>query len=468
MSVKKTSQPAIRTASSAARLLVVDDDPGLLRLLTLRLEDEGYTVLTATNGQDAMQVLAADSIDLVISDLRMDEMDGIELFDQVQHYYPGLPVIILTAQGSIPDAVAATQKGVFSFLTKPVDKLELKNQIDRALSLSQRSQPQLEAADWRAHILYRSDVMERLLGTAGQVADADVSVLISGQSGCGKELLAQAVHGASHRRDQPFIAINCSALPEALLESELFGHVKGAFTGAVSDHVGLFRAADGGTLFLDEIGDMPQALQVKLLRVLQERQVRPVGSTRSYDVDVRIISATHRDLDKAMAEQEFRQDLYYRLNVVNLKVPTLAERVEDIPLLANHFLRQSPRGRSGQVTSFAPDAMSLLCSAPWPGNVRQLENVVQQTVALSTVPVIADTLVAQALASESGYLPSFKEARDQFERDYLVKVMRMTEGNVARAAKLAQRNRTDFYKLLQRHGLKAELFQEQDSEPSAE
>ncbi len=445
-------------SETPSRLLVVDDDPSLMRLLVLRLEAEQYQVVTATNGQEALQVLRSREVDLVISDLRMDEMDGMELFEQVQHYFPGLPVIILTAQGSIPEAVAATQKGVFGFLTKPIDKKELLTQISQALSLSRGGGQSRANGEWREHILSRSELMERLLATARQVADSDVSVLISGSSGSGKELLAQAIHRASDRNGKSFVAINCSALPEPLLESELFGHVKGAFTGAVSDHQGLFRASHQGTLFLDEIGDMPLSLQVKLLRVLQERQVRPVGSTRSFPVDVRIISATHRNLDKEMADGQFRQDLYYRLNVVNLKLPDLDEREEDIPLLASHFLRGTSKGESGQVTAFSPDAINLLIGASWPGNVRQLENVVQQTAALSTTRVIPANLVRQALAEESGYLPSFNEARHQFERDYLMKVMRLTEGNVSRAAGLAQRNRTDFYKLLQRHDLKAEQF----------
>jgi len=440
------------------KLLLVDDDPSLMRLLVLRLEAEGYLLSTASNGQEALQVLRSEDIDLIISDLRMDEMDGIELFEQVQHYYPGLPVIILTAQGSIPEAVAATQKGVFGFLTKPFDKKELLAQITLALSQFRGSRQSKTNKEWRQHILSRSEIMERLLTTAKQVADSDVSVLISGASGSGKELLAQAIHQASDRLGKAFVAINCSALPEPLLESELFGHVKGAFTGAVSEHKGLFRAADQGTLFLDEIGDMPLTLQVKLLRVLQERQVRPVGSTRSYPVDVRLISATHRDLDKEMAEGSFRQDLYYRLNVVNLKLPDLDSRAEDIPLLANHFLSQTNKGSSGKVSGFSPDAVHLLIGASWPGNVRQLENVVQQTSALSTTRVIPASLVRQALTEESGMLPSFNDARHQFERDYLVKVMRLTEGNVSQASRLAQRNRTDFYKLLQRHGLKSEQF----------
>lgn len=436
------------------RILLVDDDPSLIRLLSIRLETEGYQVLTANSGEQAQQVLAAESVDLVISDLRMEGIDGLELFERIQHFYPGLAVIILTAQGTIAEAVAATQRGVFGFLTKPIDKTQLMQQITAAIGTSQ-SNNQSSNAGWRSAIFSRSEVMERVLATAQQVASSDVSVLITGSSGSGKELLANAIHKASSRAKEPFIAINCSALPEALLESELFGHVKGAFTGAVAEHQGLFRAANKGTLFLDEIGDMPLPLQVKLLRVLQERQVRPVGSTKSFEVDVRIISATHQDLANDMKDGRFRQDLFYRLNVINLKLPDLAERREDIPVLVQHFLQQfNPKGNK----RFAPESMDLLSGASWPGNVRQLENVVQQTLALSTSRVISANLVQQALDEESGFLPSYNDAKLQFERDYLVKVMRLTEGSVSRAAKLAQRNRTDFYKLLQRHGLKADNF----------
>tara|TARA_R110002167_G_scaffold41229_5_gene126000 strand:+ start:561 stop:1913 length:1353 start_codon:yes stop_codon:yes gene_type:complete len=441
-----------------SRLLVVDDDPSLLRLLVLRLEAAGYQLATATQGQEALQVLRSREIDLVITDLRMDTMGGMELFEQIQHYHPGLPVIILTAQGSISEAIEATQQGVFGFLTKPIDKVALLGQIEKGLNLSRGNAPSRAKGAWREAILSRSELMERLLAQALQLADSNISVLISGSSGSGKELLAQAIHRASNRADKPFVAINCSALPEPLLESELFGHVKGAFTGAVSEHLGLFRAAHQGTLFLDEIGDMPLALQVKLLRVLQERQVRPVGGTQSVTVDVRVISASHRDLEKEMVSGLFRQDLYYRLNVVNLRLPDLRERAEDIPLLANYFLRQTSKWASGQVTSLSPDAVDRLVNASWPGNVRQLENVIQQTAALSTTRMIPAALVRQALAQESGFLPSLNAARHQFECDYLVKVMRLSEGNVTKAAELAQRNRTDFYKLLQRHELKVEQF----------
>lgn len=445
------------TARKPANLLLVDDDPSLLKLLGMRLTSEGFHVTTAESGQEALRLLAREKIDLVISDLRMDEMDGMALFAEIQKYQPGMPVIILTAHGSIPDAVAATQQGVFSFLTKPVDRDALYKAIDEALSLSS-----IPAGDdsWREDFVTRSPIMLRLLEQAKMVAQSDVSVLINGQSGTGKEVLAQAIHAASPRAKKAFIAINCGALPEQLLESELFGHAKGAFTGAVSSREGLFQAAEGGTLFLDEIGDMPLSLQVKLLRVLQERKVRPLGSNRDLDIDVRIISATHRDLPKAMVKNEFREDLYYRLNVVNLKIPALNERAEDIPLLANHLLRASALRHKPFVRSFSSDAMKRLMTASWPGNVRQLVNVIEQCVALTTAPVISEALVEQALEGENTALPTFVEARNQFELHYLRKLLQITKGNVTQAACMAGRNRTEFYKLLSRHELDANDFKE--------
>ncbi|MFK57279.1 two-component system response regulator GlrR [Salmonella enterica] len=439
-----------------AHLLLVDDDPGLLKLLGMRLASEGYSVVTAESGQEGLRILNREKVDLVISDLRMDEMDGIQLFTEIQKVQPGMPVIILTAHGSIPDAVAATQKGVFSFLTKPIDKDALYKAIDEAL---EQTAPATDDS-WRKPIVTRSPLMLRLLEQAHMVAQSDVSVLINGQSGTGKEIFAQAIHNASSRSNKPFVAINCGALPEQLLESELFGHARGAFTGAVSNREGLFQAAEGGTLFLDEIGDMPAPLQVKLLRVLQERKVRPLGSNRDIDIDVRIISATHRDLPKAMARGEFREDLYYRLNVVSLKIPALAERTEDIPLLANHLLRQSAQRHKPFVRAFSTDAMKRLMTASWPGNVRQLVNVIEQCVALTSSPVISDALVEQALEGENTALPTFAEARNQFELNYLRKLLQITKGNVTHAARMAGRNRTEFYKLLSRHELDANDFKE--------
>jgi two-component system response regulator GlrR len=293
--------------------------------------------------------------------------------------------------------------------------------------------------------------MEELLEQARRVAATGTSVLIRGDSGTGKELLARAIHRASPRRDGPFIAINCGAMPEGLLESELMGHERGAFTGAQQANTGLIRSADGGTLLLDEIGDMPLALQVKLLRVLQERRVRPVGGTRDFSVDVRILSATHRDLGDAIAAGSFREDLFYRLNVIDLRIPPLCERPEDIPLLVYRRLQALAQRDGTRAPVYAPEAMELMAAAQWPGNVRQLDNAVEQHVALAPGAVITAEQVRRSLGRDAGNFPSVAEARAAFTRDYLVRLLKLTEGNVSEAARLAQRNRSEFYKLLARH-----------------
>ncbi|MBU1620523.1 MAG: sigma 54-interacting transcriptional regulator [Gammaproteobacteria bacterium] len=446
--------------SNGARLLLVDDDPSLLRLLTLRLEGEGYQVISADCAETALVLLGKNKVDVVLSDLRMPGLDGMALFDEIAKRHAGLPVVLMTAHGSIPEAVAATQRGVFGFLTKPLNNNDLRDILAQAVH--QSHVPSKD--EWRTDIITRSKVMEQVLDQAYRVAQRDVSVLITGASGTGKEMLAKAIHKASPRAKGHFVAINCGALPEHLLESELFGHTKGAFTGAVTEHLGLFREADGGTLFLDEIGDMPMPLQVKLLRALQERQIRPVGSTKTIAIDVRVLSATHRDLKQAMQEQSFREDLYYRLNVVNLQLPTLRERAEDIPLLARHVLQQNAERHAVQVNRFSEDAMQALVTAQWPGNVRQLVNVVEQCVALTQSPVLSVALVEQALSQNRSFWPTLSEARDQFERQYLIRVLKMAEGNVTRAAELAGRNRTDFHKLLKKHELSAAQVSEQSDE----
>lgn len=435
-------------------LLLVDDDHSLLRLMTIRLEGEGFDVVTAEDGKDALKQVNAHAFDAILSDLRMPGLDGLALFEEVMSQRKDIPVILMTAHGTIQDAVAATERGVFGFLTKPVDHTELRKLLDKALSQKRES----KQSDWCDQIITRSSEMLHMLDQAHRIAQRDVSVLISGASGTGKELLANAIHKASKRADMPFVAINCGALPENLLESELFGHTKGAFTGAVHANQGLFREADGGTLFLDEIGDMPTTLQVKLLRALQEQQIRPVGSSKMVDIDVRVISATHKDLEKEMADGGFREDLYYRLNVVNLKLPTLKERAEDIPILARNLLHKSATRHQVNVSRFSDDAMQLLATSNWPGNVRQLVNVVEQCVALTQTPVIPSLLVEQALSSSSQNWPSLTEARDAFEQQYLFKLLKLTDGNVTRAAEMAGRNRTDMHKLMKKHALEAANF----------
>lgn len=446
------------------RVMVVDDDRSLQRLLSLRLEAAGLEVFAVDCAEQALAQVTVFRPDLVITDLRMAGMDGMTLFDHIRSQQPLLPVLILTAHGSIPDAVRATRNGAFGFLTKPFDGHELMEQVGKALSFYGRVDADTDAGEasddqsWREEIVSRSTLMETVLTRARRVAASDASVLILGQSGTGKELLAKAIHRASPRAHGPFVAVNCGAIPESLLESELFGHKKGAFTGAIRDHQGLFVSAHGGTIFLDEIGDMPRALQVKLLRVLQERQVRPVGATHTVDVDVRVISATHRDLEQAMSEENFREDLYFRLNVVSLKLPSLSERREDIPLLADHFREMLCRRYDKNITGFAPEAMEALVSAAWPGNIRELYNVVEQAVALSSTSIISGSLIEQAASGPtSGILP-FADARRRFEREYLTKLLQTTQGNVTQAARLAKRNRTEFYKLLHRHRLDPAYF----------
>ena len=437
-----------------ARILVVDDDPGLLRLLTIRLRAENYDVEAVENGLQAIAAATRFRPDLVISDLRMDQLDGIGLLKELQTRWPGLKVIMLTAHGTIPDAVAATQMGAFGFLTKPVEKQELLDQVNKALKISGFVDTD---QDWRADFITRSPLMEEKLAQAHMVAGTDARVLITGESGTGKELLARAIHKASPRRNRPVVVVNCSAMAENLLESELFGHVKGAFAGAATDRRGLFQAAEGGTLLLDEIGDMPMRLQVKLLRLVQENLIRPLGSNQGIGIDVRVISATRADLQQLMASGQFREDLYYRLNVVHIEMPSLNRRREDIPVLVAHFLSQIAR-ESGTRKIYAPEAVELLATSDWPGNVRQLQNVVRQNVAISQTPIIPVELVQQSLGGTHGKLPSFDEARDEFTRSYLSQILQITGGNVSQAARLAKRNRTDFYKLLGRHQLAPEDF----------
>ncbi len=418
-----------KVTSNSAKILIVDDDPSLLRLLSIRLSAAGYNVESAANAKIALGRLQNFIPQVVISDLRMEGMDGMALFEQIRIQHPNIPVVIMTAHGTIPDAINATKQGVFSFLTKPFESQELLDTVEQAIRLQpSNSEKTSETEQWRNNIISRSTVMTSLLQQAKQVATSDFSVLIHSQSGTGKELLAKAIHQASNRKNKVFTAINCAAIPEQLLESELFGHIKGAFTGAERNHQGLFQATNGGTLFLDEIGDMPLSFQVKLLRVLQEREVRPVGSTQAVKVDVRIISATHVNLTKAIKASTFREDLYYRLNVVELELPTLAQRREDIPLLVQYFLNQAVVRSNVPIKSINQEAMELLISAPWPGNIRQLQNVIEQSIALSSESVISANLVKNALRDDSTQLPSFQQARDHFERDYLSKLLKITAG----------------------------------------
>jgi two-component system response regulator GlrR len=394
----------------------------------------------------------------------MDEMDGMQLCKRIQQSHATLPIIIITAHGTIKEAIEATNEGVFGFITKPIDNNELLDKIHAALAVSPGDQGNSKADTWRASFITRSQLMESLLNQVKRLAQGDASLFIHGESGTGKELVAQAIHKASPRHKGPFVAVNCSAIPEDLLESELFGHKKGAFSGAFENRKGLFQAANSGTLFLDEIGDMSPAFQVKLLRALQERHIRPVGSNESISVDVRIVSASHHNLEEKAESGDFRMDLYYRLNVATLRLPSLSERREDISMLANHFITNPDSTYAYIAKGFSNQALELLVAHDWPGNIRQLKNVVEHVSALASTPIIPANLVERVLQEKSGTLQGLKEAKDQFEKEYLIKLLSSVDGNVSQAARLAKRNRTEFYKILDRHQLKAVSFKQEKIE----
>jgi two-component system, NtrC family, response regulator GlrR len=437
-------------------VLLVDDDADMLKLTSTWLRSAGFDIQTAGSGADALSRIAVSRPDVVVTDLFMEGMDGVALLKEIHAANPLLPVVMLSGHAQIPDAVRATHLGTAAFLTKPIAKeqliAEVSNQIRTVLARKRRQ------GRFGEHIVHCSAIMQELLEQAEMVAATDVTVFISGETGTGKEILARAIHDASPRAAHAFIGVNCGAIPEQLLESELFGHEKGAFTGANTRHEGLFMAAHEGTMFLDEIGDMPLGLQVKLLRVLQDLQVRPVGATKSVAVDTRIISATHNRLEELVRAGEFREDLYYRLNVVPLHMPSLAERREDIPLLLDHFLQRHAAKQGTRGKRFDAEALEYLTAAAWPGNIRQLANAVELCATLSKGDVIPAAMAQRALREKPGRIQPLKEARDAFERGYLVSVMRVANGNVATAARIAGRNRTEFYKLLGFHGIDVASF----------
>jgi len=437
------------------RLLVVDDEQDMLLLLGTLLKKEGFDVDTAMSGEEAISKMKDNTPDLVITDLFMGGMNGMQLMESIHSSTPLLPVIILSGQAQIRDAVKATHLGSAAFLTKPIEKEGLYEQVRRALNISANGKKDNGFAN---DVIYKSNVMEELINLAKTVAATSVTVFISGETGTGKEVFAKAIHEGSERKNKAFIGVNCGAIPEQLLESELFGHEKGAFTGAASRHDGLFQAASGGTLFLDEIGDMPLSLQVKLLRVLQDMEVRPVGSTKTIPIDVRIISATHRDLDEMVKAGEFRSDLYYRLKVVPLSMPSLSERCEDIPLLADYFLEEHAQANNKKKKHLSPDALDYLTAAEWPGNIRQLNNVIELCATLSRTKTIPLSLIKTGLQDRSRQMKTLKEAKLEFEKNYLISVLKMTGGHVANAAKTSGRNRTEFYKLLNLHSIEPAKF----------
>ncbi len=460
----------MKLEESPIRILLIDDDADFRRLLGLWLESEGYWLTSFGDSAAALQSLQEQLPDLIISDLRMPGPDGMDVLAAAQELDRDLPVILLTAHGSIPNAVAAMRANAFGYLAKPFRHEELQDLVQAAIEQRQAGQETRllrETVRRQADqdLLYRSESMARLMDDVAQVAPTQASIFLSGESGSGKERVARAIHAASPRCQGPFLAINCGAIPPDLAESELFGHVKGAFTGAQSDQPGLLRSAHGGTLFLDEIADLPLPLQVKLLRVLQEGKVRPVGGTMEYSVDLRIISATHRDIHQLLAQGQFREDLYYRLHVIPLRVPSLAERPEDILLLAQHFLDREASRLGRDLPGFSPDALDKLLRRPWPGNVRELENAVTLAVALTESGWIQAASIPDANRDQVwGAFPPLQEAKAHFERQYLERLLRSTDGNISRAARIAGRHRTDLYKLMHKHELTPGSFKDSDAD----
>jgi two-component system, NtrC family, response regulator GlrR len=441
------------------RILLVDDDEGLLHLLKIRLTAMGFAITACPDADEALAEARREVFDMAITDLRLAGRDGLALMEELRQLHPELPVLILTAHGSIPNAVEAMQKGACGYLTKPFDDKEFAVHVEKALA-QRRMSREIQRLKLLVKELYgienvvaRSPTMQELLQQVARVADTDATISLSGETGTGKEVIARVIHCNSRRAKGPFVAINCGAIPENLIESELFGHVKGAFTGAQQAKRGLFQSAERGTLFLDEIGETPLAVQVKLLRALQEREVQEVGGAHPVKVDVRIITATNRDLAQAVRAGTFREDLYYRIQVVPIAIPPLRERRDDIPPLAQHFLRQSAGRSNKDVRGFQPDAMHQLMRQPWPGNVRELENVVEKAVIMATQDMITADLLPAVPASSEGQLKPLTEARGEFELRYLKEILQASGGNISRAAQIAGRYRADFYKLLRKHGL---------------
>jgi two-component system response regulator GlrR len=451
---------------SSGKILVVDDDRNLLEIIRMRLESSGYEVTTTLLEDEARQAVNEQPFDVAIVDLQLIEHDGISLMEELHQVYPEMPVIILTAHGSIESAVEAMKRGAYTYLTKPFDHRELILQIERArentrlTSEVKRLKGLLHERYDFENIVAKSAKMQQVLETVSRIAHTESNVFIYGASGTGKELVAKAIHLVSPRRDNPFLAINCSAIPETLLESELFGYEKGAFTGAARKTKGFFSQAHTGTMFLDEIGDMPVSIQAKLLRVLQERQFHPLGSEKKVEVDVRIIAATNKNLREEVRKGNFREDLYYRIHVIPIELPTLKERKEDIPALVQQFLEENSREMSKKIKGISPRAMQRLMLHDWPGNVRELKNTIEYAVAMTREDVITEEYILQTeLEGEtSPSLVTLKEARAGFEKNYLTNILRVTGGNVSKASELAGRYRADFYKLLSKYDLNAADF----------
>jgi two-component system response regulator GlrR len=448
------------------KLLVVDDDQNILEILRIRLESEGYEVTVTTCAETALQLTSHRGFDLALVDLKLaeGEADGIELMEHLHQINPEMPIIILTAYGTISSAVEAMKRGAYSYLTKPFEHHDLLLQIKNGLEKSnlsrevKRLKALVEDKYGINNIIGKSKSMQDVLDKTSKAAETDSNVYIFGESGTGKELIAKSLHLLSSRKDRPFVAINCASIPEGLLESELFGYEKGAFTGATGKKKGVFSQAHTGTLFLDEISETPQSMQVRLLRVLEERQFYPLGGEKPIKVDIRIVTASNQDIEQEVKKGTFREDLYYRLHVIPIHLPSLRERTEDIPLLVNHFLHKFQEKMGGELKSLTPNALQKLLSYHWPGNVRELENTIEYAVVMSSGQVIDENLILQTQQIGNSELKPLKEAKNHFEKDYISKALSLTDGNVSRAASLVGKYRADFYELLKKHNLDVSNF----------
>ena len=442
---------------TAGKILVVDDDANLIEVVRMRLESESYEVVTALTEAEAMAAFKEQAFELAIIDLQLDDQDGIVLMEAFHRINPDLPVIIFTAYGSIESAVEAMKKGAYSYLTKPFDHQKLLFEVEKALenhrllSKIKMLTGLLNEKYTIENIVARSKNMQEILRQVALVARTDSTIYIYGESGTGKELIAKTLHLASDRKEKPFVAINCAAIPETLLESELFGYEKGSFTGAVQSRTGLFMQADGGTLFLDEIASMSPALQAKMLRVLQEQQFYSVGGKIPFTVDVRIIVATNKDLKKAVEEGLFREDLFYRICVIPINLPPLRERKEDILPMVDQFIAQFSRKMKKEVKGITSPGMQKLMLHDWPGKIRELENTIEFAVAMTQQDVITEDLILPANSTAQEPLKSLTRAKAEFEKGYVIHLLQVTKGNISRAAELAGRFRADFYNIVKKH-----------------
>ncbi len=450
-------------------ILIVDDDKNMLEILSLRLEAEGYAATATANAQDALSIVESALFDLALVDLKLaGRENGIDLMEKLHQVAPEMPVIILTAYGTIDTAVDAMKRGAYSYLTKPFNRRELLLQIRNGLEKSSLSREVRRLKDLVGerygfeNIIGKSKKMQDVMDQVARAAETDSNVCICGESGTGKELMAKSLHLLSSRKNSPFVAVNSSAIPEGLHEGELFGYEKGAFTGALRNKKGFFSQAHGGTLFLDEILEMPESMQAKLLRVLQERQFYPLGGEEAINVDVRIVTACNKDLNSEVKKGNFREDLFYRIYVIPIYLPPLRERREDIPLLVDHFIKRMDAKLKKGVKGISPAALQKLLSYPWPGNVRELENTIEYAMAMSAREVIEENLILQTRVSENSRPGTLKEAKNAFEKNYISNILSISEGNVSAAAKLAGKYRGDIYALMKKHALNPSAFKKSE------